>query len=134
MTDTKVPIRRLNPPELGPAQLFADRRNARQPHRVHRGQTALDRDGALVGKNDFRASRAGLSQRALPSNSRLHGGDLVRLTVFLRDMGQLAAYQEARNRFFATVTPPAAPPSLVEVSKLYGGFLIEIDAVAASAT
>jgi enamine deaminase RidA (YjgF/YER057c/UK114 family) len=62
--------------------------------------------------------------------------DLVKLTVFLRDMGQLAAYREARDRFFATVTPPAAPAvTLVEVSKLYGSdFLIEIEAVAASAT
>ena len=48
-------------------------------------------------------------------------------------MNHLAAYREARNEFFATVTPPAAPAvTLVEVSKLYGpDFLIEIDAIAA---
>jgi enamine deaminase RidA (YjgF/YER057c/UK114 family) len=45
----------------------------------------------------------------------------------------LSAYREARNRFFASVTPPAAPAvTLIEVSKLYGpDFLIEIEAVAA---
>ena len=55
------------------------------------------------------------------------------LTVFLRDMGDLSAYREVRNRFFATVSPPAAPAvTLVEVSKLYGpDFLIEIEAIAA---
>lgn len=38
-----------------------------------------------------------------------------------------------RNRFFATVTPPAAPAvTLIEVSNLYGAdFLIEIEAMAA---
>ena len=60
--------------------------------------------------------------------------NLVKLTVFLRDMDNLRAYREARNRFFATVSPPAAPVvTLVEVSKLYGPeFLIEIEAVAAA--
>jgi enamine deaminase RidA (YjgF/YER057c/UK114 family) len=48
-------------------------------------------------------------------------------------MGQLGAYREARSRFFATVTPPAAPAvTLVEVSKLYGpDYLLEIEAIAA---
>jgi enamine deaminase RidA (YjgF/YER057c/UK114 family) len=43
-------------------------------------------------------------------------------------------YREARNHFFATVTPPAAPAvTLVEVSKLYGpDFMIEIEAIAAA--
>jgi enamine deaminase RidA (YjgF/YER057c/UK114 family) len=59
--------------------------------------------------------------------------NLVKLTVFLRDMSELQIYREARNRFFATVTPPAAPAvTLIEVSRLYGpDFLIEIEAVAA---
>jgi enamine deaminase RidA (YjgF/YER057c/UK114 family) len=58
----------------------------------------------------------------------------VKLTVFLRDMDNLSAYREARDRFFATVSPPAAPAiTLIEVSKLYGPeFLIEIEAVAAA--
>ena len=48
-------------------------------------------------------------------------------------MDNLAAYREVRNRFFASVTPPAAPAvTLIEVSKLYGAdFMIEIEAIAA---
>jgi enamine deaminase RidA (YjgF/YER057c/UK114 family) len=48
-------------------------------------------------------------------------------------MDNLGRYREARNRFFASVTPPAAPAvTLVEVAKLYGpDFLIEIEAIAA---
>ena len=59
---------------------------------------------------------------------------VVKLTVFLTDMENLARYREARNRFFASVTPPAAPAvTLVEVSKLYGpDFKIEIEAIAAA--
>ena len=59
--------------------------------------------------------------------------NLIKLTVFLRNIDNLSAYREARNRFFATVTPPAAPAvTLVEVSRLYGpDFMIEIEAVAA---
>ncbi len=59
--------------------------------------------------------------------------NLIKLTVFLRNMDNLSAYREARNRFFATVTPPAAPAvTLVEVSRLYGpDFMIEIEAIAA---
>jgi enamine deaminase RidA (YjgF/YER057c/UK114 family) len=140
MTDTKgVPIRRLNPPELGSPPGYSQIVEVRASRIVFiAGQTALDRDGALVGKNDF-AAQAEQVFRNLGIALETVGctaSDLVKLTVFLRDMGQLAAYREARNRFFATVTPPAAPAvTLVEVSKLYGpDFLIEIEAVAASAT
>ena len=60
--------------------------------------------------------------------------DLVKLTVFVRDMRELAAYRHARDRFFASVTPPAAPAvTLVEVSRLFAeDFLIEVEAVAAA--
>ena len=99
------------------------------------GQTSLDQDGELIGKNDF-AAQAEQVFRNLNVALRSVGctaGDLVKLTVFLRDMSNLSVYREARNRFFATVTPPAAPAvTLVEVSKLYGAdFLIEIEAIAA---
>jgi enamine deaminase RidA (YjgF/YER057c/UK114 family) len=59
--------------------------------------------------------------------------NLIKLTVFLRNMDDLSADRETRNRFFATATPVAAPAvTLVEVSRLYDpDFLIEIEAVAA---
>lgn len=48
-------------------------------------------------------------------------------------MSYIAAYRECRDKFFATMCPPAAPAvTLVEVSKLYGpDFLIEIEGTAA---
>ncbi len=130
------PIRRLNPPELGAPPGYSQIVDVRAGRIIFiAGQTALDRDGALVGKNDF-AAQTDQVFRNLSTALQSVGctaSNLVKLTVFLRDMGNLSAYREARNRFFATVSPPAAPAiTLVEVSKLYGpDFLIEIEAIAA---
>jgi enamine deaminase RidA (YjgF/YER057c/UK114 family) len=129
-------ITRINPPELGTPPGFSQVVDVRASRLIFvAGQTALDRDGNVVGKGDFAAQAAqvfrnlGIALAAAGCNA----GNLVKLTVFLRNMGDLAAYREARNRFFATVTPPAAPAvTLVEVSRLYGSdFLIEIEAIAA---
>ena len=130
------PIRRLNPPELGTPPGYSQVVDVRASHIIFiAGQTALDRDGALVGRNDF-AAQADQVFRNLSAALQSVGcnpSNLVKLTVFVRDMGHLLTYREARNRFFGTVTPPAAPAvTLVEVSKLYGpDFLIEIEAIAA---
>ena len=64
------------------------------------GQTSLDQDGELIGKNDF-AAQAEQVFRNLNVALRSVGctaGDLVKLTVFLRDMSNLSVYREARNR------------------------------------
>jgi enamine deaminase RidA (YjgF/YER057c/UK114 family) len=130
------PIRRLNPPELGAPPGYSQIVDVRAGRIIFiAGQTALDRAGALVGKNDFAAQTDQVFRnlRAALQSVGCTLGNLVKLTVFLRDMGNLSAYREARNRFFATVSPPAAPAiTLIEVSKLYGpDFLIEIEAIAA---
>jgi enamine deaminase RidA (YjgF/YER057c/UK114 family) len=131
-----APIRRLNPPELGAPPGYSQVVDVRAARLVFiAGQTALDRDGALVGKNDFvvQADQVFRNLDAALQSAGCTATDLVKLTVFLRDMDQLSIYREARNRFFATVSPPAAPAvTLVEVSKLYGSdFLIEIEGIAA---
>ena len=134
--DNTARIRRLNPSELGTPPGYSQVVDVRASRIIFiAGQTALDRDGALVGKGDF-AAQADQVFRNLSAALQSAGCDasnLVKLTVFVRDMGQLSTYREARNRFFGTVTPPAAPAvTLVEVSKLYGpDFLIEIEAIAA---
>jgi enamine deaminase RidA (YjgF/YER057c/UK114 family) len=136
MADAKEPIRRINPPELGTPPGYSQIVDVRASRIVFiAGQTALDRDGALVGRNDFAAQADQVFQNLSTALQAVGytASNLVKLTVFLRDMNDLTTYREARNRFFATVNPPAAPAvTLVEVSKLYGpDFLIEIEAVAA---
>ena len=137
MTDGDEPIRRINPPELGSPPGYSQIVDVRASRIVFiAGQTALDRDGNVVGKNDFAAQAQQVFEN-LTIALRASGctaANLTKLTVFLTDMDNLAPYRAARNRFFASVTPPAAPAvTLVEVTKLYGpDFLIEIEAIAAA--
>jgi enamine deaminase RidA (YjgF/YER057c/UK114 family) len=137
MADGKAaPVRRLNPPELGTPPGYSQIVDVRASRIIFiAGQTALDRNGQVVGRNDFvaQADQVFRNLSVALQSVGCTASDLVKLTVFLRDMNDLTAYREARNRFFTTVTPPAAPAvTLVEVSKLYGpDFLIEIEAVAA---
>ncbi len=134
--DATASIVRINPPELGTPPGYSQVVDVSASRIIFiSGQTALDRDGNLVGKHDFAAQAAQVfSNLATALGSRgCTAANLVKLTVFLTDMGNLGSYREARNGFFATVTPPAAPAvTLVEVSKLYGAdFMIEIEAIAA---
>ena len=129
-------INRINPPELGTPPGYSQIVEVSAGRIIFiSGQTALDQEGNLVGRNDF-AAQAAQVFRNLAIALRARGCDatnLVKLTVFLTNMENLGAYREVRNRFFASVTPPAAPAvTLVEVSKLYGAeFMIEIEAIAA---
>jgi enamine deaminase RidA (YjgF/YER057c/UK114 family) len=138
MTQDAMPsIVRSNPPELGTPPGYSQIVDISASRIIFiSGQTALDQDGNLVGKNDFEAQAAQVF-RNLAAALQARGCDaasLVKLTVFLTDMGHLGVYRDARNRFFASVTPPAAPAvTLVEVSKLYGpDLMIEIEAIAAA--
>lgn len=135
--DSPPSIRRINPPELGVPPGYSQVVDVSASRLVFvSGQTALDRDGHLVGKNDFAAQAAQVfSNLAIAlATSGCTAANLVKLTVFLTEMNNLALYREARNRFFASANPPAAPAvTLVEVSKLYGpDFMIEIEAIAAA--
>jgi enamine deaminase RidA (YjgF/YER057c/UK114 family) len=130
-------IKRLNPGELGTPPGYSQIVEIAGSRLFFiAGQTATNADGETVGKDDFAAQAAqafhnlSVALRAVGCDA----GNLVKMTVFLRDMRNLSAYREARNRFFASVTPPAAPAiTLVEVSRLYGAdFMIEIEAIGAA--
>ena len=137
MDGNKASIKRINPAELGSPPGYSQVVEVRAARMIFiAGQTALNRDGDLVGKNDFAAQADQVFDnlsKALASVG-CSASDLVKLTVFLRSMEHLPVYREARNRFFSTVAPAAAPAvTLVEVSKLYGpDFMIEIEAIAAA--
>jgi enamine deaminase RidA (YjgF/YER057c/UK114 family) len=135
--DAAESIRRFNPPALGDPPGYSQIVEVRAGRLIFiAGQTALDGNGELVGGNDFAAQAAQVFQNLNTALQALGctAANLVKLTVFLRSMSDLQVYRAARNRFFATVTPPAAPAiTLIEVSRLYGpDFLIEIEAVAAA--
>jgi len=137
MTDqAAAAIKRTNPPELGAPPGYSQVVEVRGGRIIFiAGQTALDRSGNVVGTGNFAKQATQVFENL---GIALHSvgctaANLIKLMVFFRSMDNLSAYREARNRFFTTVTPAAAPDvTLVEVSRLYGAdFLIEIEAVAA---
>ena len=107
--ETTPAIVRIDPPELGIPPGYSQIVDASARRFVFiSGQTALDRDGNVIGKDDFPAQVAQVF-RNLAIALEISGctaANLVKLTVFLTDMNHLGLYREARNRFFASVTPP----------------------------
>ena len=129
-------ITRINPAELGTPPGYSQIVDVSASRIIFiAGQTALDSDGNLVGKDDFAAQAAQVfcNLAVALQACGCTAANLAKLTVFLTDMDNLGRYREARNQFFASVKPPAAPAvTLVEVSKLFGpDFMIEIEAIAA---
>ncbi|HYM04750.1 MAG TPA: RidA family protein [Stellaceae bacterium] len=127
----------INPSELAPPPGYANVVEVRGGRLIYiAGQVATDRHGDLVGKGEFevQADQAfrniGAALAAVGCTPR----HLVKLTVFVRDMSQIASYRRARDRFLGSTMPRAMPAiTLVEVSRLFAEeFLIEIEAVAAA--
>jgi len=130
-------MRFVNPPALEPPPGYSHVVDVRGSRMIFvAGQASVDSRGAVVGGDDVEA-QADQAFRNLATALESVGctaANLVKLTVFVRDMNKLADYRRARDRFFQSVTPPAAPAvTLVEVTRLYSEhLLIEIEAVAAA--
>lgn len=128
-------IRHINPPALGEPPGYSQIVETIGGRTIYiAGQTALDANGQLIGKSDFaaQANQVFANLSIALEAVQCTAAHVVKLNVYLRDMSNLAAYREARNRFLDETTPRAAPAvTLVEVSRLYGDdFMIEIDAIA----
>jgi 2-iminobutanoate/2-iminopropanoate deaminase len=95
------------------------------------GQIPLDPVSMeLVGTTaPEQARQALLNAKAVVEAGGLTLGDVVKVTVFIRDMGQFAAINEVYATFFAE-NPPAR--SVVEVSRLPKDVLVEVEMIAYS--
>lgn len=95
------------------------------------GQVALDRDGNLIGRGDFRAQATQVFEN-LKAGLEAAGAsfkDVVKINIYVTDISQLQIFREVRDKYVNTKNPPAS--SMVEVRKLVREeFLVEIDAVA----
>jgi 2-iminobutanoate/2-iminopropanoate deaminase len=94
------------------------------------GQVALDCDGNVVGVNDpaLQTRKTLDNMKAVLEEAGATLKDIVRLTVFLKDMSHIAEVQQVRAEYFP-VDPP--PSTTVEISKLVREeLLIEIEATA----
>jgi 2-iminobutanoate/2-iminopropanoate deaminase len=94
------------------------------------GQAAIDGNGQIVGVGDFDAQAehvfANLERVLSAGGSSLR--NVIKVTIFLRDMSNFDRIVELRRRYF---TPPYPADTIVEVSSLYSPqALLEIEAIA----
>lgn len=95
------------------------------------GLTSRDPSGAVVGVGDIKLQAETIleNMKAILEEAGGSLADIVKLTVFIRDMEQFDEIHEVRKRYFS---PPLPASSMVEVSRLVSKeLLIEIEAIAA---
>jgi 2-iminobutanoate/2-iminopropanoate deaminase len=94
------------------------------------GMLALDASGALIGGDDVvaQAERVHENIEAVLAKAGASFEDVVKVTVYLRRIGDRAAVNTVRRKFFGESRPAS---TLVEVSAfVLPDALVEIDAVA----
>ena len=94
------------------------------------GQISEDSNGEIVGEGDFE-KQVGQVFENLRAVVNAEGGsleDIVKITVHLTDMNNLAKFREIRSEYFKRDYPAS---TLIEVKSLISKkLLIEIDAIA----
>ena len=96
------------------------------------GQAAIDEGGAIVGVGDFEAQ---LAQTFANIDRVLAAGGssrdrIVKVTIYLTDMGNFPAMVEARKRYFSAPWPA---DTIVEVQALaLPELIVEIDVIASA--
>lgn len=95
------------------------------------GQLPLDKEGNLVGQGDFAAQAeqvfANLDAALKASGATFK--DVVKLNMYVTDMGQLPALRAARDKYIDANAPPAS--TLAEVKRFVrADAMVEIDAIA----
>ena len=94
------------------------------------GQVSMDAEGNVVGEGDIKLQTETVLGHVKSVLETAGGGmdDVVKVTVFIRDMGLYNEIHEVRRRYFQEPYPAS---SMVEVSALIDPrLLIEIEAVA----
>ncbi|TBL72927.1 RidA family protein [Paenibacillus thalictri] len=94
------------------------------------GFTSRDNDGGVIGKGDIVLQTETILQNMQHVLAESGGtlADVVKLTVFIRDMEMFKEIHDVRRKYFQKPYPAA---SMVEVSRLVDpDHLIEIEAIA----
>jgi enamine deaminase RidA (YjgF/YER057c/UK114 family) len=127
----------VNPPELEKPPGYSHVVDVRCSRLIFvSGQAAFDVNGEVVGGADLeaQADQAFKNISIALASVGCSAANLVKLTVFMRDMSKLAEYRRASDRFLTSVEPAVAPAiTLIEVSRLFAErLLIEIEGIAAT--
>jgi 2-iminobutanoate/2-iminopropanoate deaminase len=94
------------------------------------GMVSMDAEGNVVGDGDVRLQTERVLENVRAALEAAGGTlrDVVKVTVFIRDMGDYDGIHEVRRRYFEEPYPAS---SMVEVSALIDPrLLVEIEAVA----
>ena len=94
------------------------------------GQVSMDAEGNVVGEDDPKAQTEKVLENVAIVLEEAGGtlDDVVKVTVFITDMGHYDEIHEVRRRFFGEPYPAS---SMVEVSALIEPrLLVEVEAVA----
>lgn len=93
------------------------------------GNIALDSEtGELINENIIEETHAVMkNMEAVLRSAGFSFSDVVKCTIFIKDMGQFATINEAYGQYFKT-NPPAR--ETVEVSKLPKNLNVEISCIA----
>lgn len=95
------------------------------------GQVSLDVEGKIVGEDNVEQQTEQVFKniQAIVENSGGTMNDLVKITIYLRDVSNIVKFREVRNKYINVNNPPAS--TLVEISKLARDeFLLEVEATA----
>ncbi len=94
------------------------------------GTTARDKDGNIVGKGDIKAQTKQILENMKKVLDQVGAtfDNIVKVTVFITDMGNFKEIHEVRAKYFKKDFPAS---TLVQVSSLYTpDILIEMEAIA----
>ncbi len=128
----KTSARFLNPDGLSKPRGYTHVVEVTSGHPVYiSGQLALDKDGGIVGKGDFRAQAVQVFENLKLALAAV-GADfshVVKLNTYMLDIGNLETFREVRNQYINAENPPAS--TLVEILRLARPDLqVEVEAIA----
>jgi 2-iminobutanoate/2-iminopropanoate deaminase len=95
------------------------------------GQVAIDNKGNLIGKGDFgkQAEQVFLNIKSIVESAGGTMDNVVKIGIYVVDMGQIQTLRTVRDKFINLKNPPAS--TLVQVSRLFrDDILIEVEATA----
>jgi enamine deaminase RidA (YjgF/YER057c/UK114 family) len=127
----RTAIRRMNPSTLYKPNGYTHVVEARGGRTIYlSGQTAVDKDGNLVGVDDFRAQVVAVFEnlKAALAAAGAGFGDVMKANYYVLDMSNIAVLRDVRAGYLGSAAPAS---TLVEVRKLAREeFLVEIEMIA----
>ena len=126
-------IEHLNPPTLAKSPRYSQAVVATGGRTVYvSGLVAMDKDGKLMGKGDFKTQATQVLQN-IKLAIEAAGGNLesiVKINTYLVDMNDLGTLRAVRDTFFSGL-PNRPASTTVQVARLFqDDYLLEVDVIA----